>query len=119
MTRALLRRGRSRLFFRRGGRPHCGVGEFEPSGLRHAVGQLLLHRIAYRDPAALYAGHRAFDEDEPALEVGLHDLQIERGHAVDAQMARHFLVLEGLSGILTATGGADRAVRNGDAVAGA
>src|SRR5258708_6077384 len=93
------------------------VGELELAGLRHAVRQLLLHRVAHRDPAALDAGHRAFDQDEAALDVGLHDLEVERGHPVDAEMTGHFLVLEGLAGVLAAAGRADRAVRDRHAVA--
>src|ERR1700747_121622 len=81
--------------------------------------QLLLHRVAQRDPAALGAGHRAFDQDEPALDVGLHHLEIERGDALDAHVTRHFLVLEGLAGILAAAGGTDRTVRDRNAVRGA
>src|SRR5499427_4141955 len=81
--------------------------------------QLLLHRVAQRDPAALGAGHRAFDQDESALDVGLHHLEIERGDALDAQVTRHFLVLESLAGILAAAGGTDRTVRDRNAVRGA
>src|SRR5580692_8961144 len=88
------------------------VGELELAGLRHALGQLLLHRVTYRDPAALGARHGAFDHDEAARHVGLHDLEIERGHALDTKMAGHFLVLEGLAGILTAASRTDRTVRD-------
>src|SRR5277367_6610860 len=117
MSRALLRCG-GRFFFDRGGSGggSC-LGQLELAGLRHTVRQSFLHRIAHRDPAAFDARHRAFDENEAALDVGLHDLQVERGHAVDAEVARHFLVLQGPSRILAAAGRADRAVRNGDAVA--
>src|ERR1700728_131046 len=93
------------------------VGELELAGLRHAVRQLLLHRIAHRDPAAFDAGHRALDQDEAALNVGLHDFEGERGHPFDAEMAGHLLVLEGLAGVLTAAGRADRAMRDRHAVA--
>src|SRR5580704_8824113 len=121
MSRALLRFGCRRLC-RRGrlfldGRR--GFGELELAGLWHAVRQLLLHRVAHGDPATLDARHRAFDQDEAALDVGLHDFEIEGGDAVDAEMAGHFLVLEGLAGILAAAGRTDRAVRDRDAVAGA
>src|SRR5271156_5140424 len=119
MSRALLRCGGGRLFARRRSCGSRGLGEFELAGLRHAVGQSLLHSIAHRDPAALDARHCAFDQNEAALNVGLHDFQVERGHAVDAEMARHFLVLERPAGVLPAAGRTDRAVRNGDAVAGA
>ena len=91
----------------------------ELAGLRRFLGQLLLHRVAHGDPAALGAGHRALDQDEAALDVGLHDLEIERGDALDAQVARHLLVLEGLARVLTAAGATDRAVRDRHAVRGA
>src|SRR6516225_1491711 len=91
----------------------------ELAGLGGVLRQFLLHRVAQRDPAALGAGHRAFDQDEPALDVGLHHLEIERGDALDAQVTRHFLVLEGLAGILAAAGGTDRAMRDRNAVRGA
>src|SRR5579862_6400599 len=93
------------------------IRELEFSWLRHAVRQLLLHRVAHRDPAAFDAGHRALDHDEAARNVGLHDFEIERGHSVDTKMAGHFLVLEGLAGVLAAAGRADRAVRDRHAVA--
>src|ERR1700722_15290085 len=93
------------------------VGELELAGLWHALGQLLLHRVAHRDPAALGARHGALDQDEAARHVGLHDFEIERGHALDTKMAGHFLVLEGLAGILTAAGRTDRAVRDRHAMA--
>src|SRR5215470_7238691 len=91
----------------------------ELAGLGGVLRQLLLHRVAQRDPAALGAGHRTFDQDEPALDVGLHHLEIERGDALDAQVTRHFLVLESLAGILAAAGGTDRTVRDRNAVRGA
>src|SRR3984893_14449204 len=93
------------------------VGELEFAGLRHAVRQLLLDRVAHRDPAALGARHGAFDHDQAARHVGLHDLEIERGHPFHTKMAGHFLVLEGLAGVLAAAGRADRAVRDRHAVA--
>src|ERR1700722_12128744 len=110
--------GGSRRFrnHRRSGR---GLAELELARLRYAGRQLLLHRVAHRDPAALDARHRTFDQDEAALDVGLHDFQIERRHPIDAEVTGHFLVLEGFAGILAAAGRTDRAVRNGDAVAGA
>src|SRR5580698_4292959 len=83
------------------------VGEFELAGLRHIVRQLLLHRIAHRDPAAFDARHGAFDHDQAALDVGLHHFEIERGDAIDTQMTGHLLVLEGLTGVLAAAGRTD------------
>src|SRR5580693_10802937 len=93
------------------------VGELELAGLRHALGQLLLHRVTHRDPAALGARHGAFDHDEAARHVGLHDFDIERDHPVDTEMAGHFLVFEGLAGVLAPAGRSDRAVRDRYAVA--
>src|SRR5215470_3550093 len=115
ISRPLLAFGRRRLFgsgLRSGRRRGRGLGELELAGLGHARRQLLLHRVAHRDPAAFNAGHRALDQDEAALNVGLHDFQIERGHPVDAEMTGHFLVLEGLARVLTPAGRTDRAVRN-------
>src|SRR5260370_5428125 len=120
MLRALLVGG---LAFVGGGGVGLGGGgrrlrEAELAGLGGVLRQLLLHRVAQRDPAALGAGHRAFDQDEPALDVGLHHLEIERRDALDAHVTRHFLVLESLAGILAAAGGTDRTVRDRNAVPG-
>src|SRR6516162_3051793 len=97
----------------------CRLRQAELTGLGGVLRQLLLHRVAQRDPAALGARHRAFDQDEAALDVGLHHLEIERGDALDAHVTRHFLVLEGLAGILAAAGRTDRAMRDRHAVRGA
>src|SRR5580692_1955372 len=107
--------GRGRLGRRR--RLRCRAGELELAGLWHAVGKFLLHRVAHHDPAALDAGDCALDQDQSALDVGLHDLQIERGHALDAHVPCHLLVLEGLARILPAAGRAVRAVGGRNAVA--
>src|SRR5262245_41524754 len=88
----------------------------ELAGLRHRIGQPLLHGIAHGDPAALGARHRAFHQDEAALDVGLHHLEIERGDTLDAEMAGHLLVLEGLARVLATAGRAVRAVRDRHAV---
>src|SRR5262245_44237981 len=115
MSRALLlnlRAGRRWLF-------GAGLGQTELAGLRRILRQRLLHGITHRDPAALGAGHRALNQDQAAINVGLHDLQIERGHPIDTHVAGHLLVLEGLAGILTAAGRADRTVRDRDTVRGA
>src|SRR5215470_13694382 len=68
-----------------------GIGKLELAGLWHARRQLLLHRVAHCYPAAFDSRHRALDQDEGALDVGLHDFQIERGHPIDAEMTGHFL----------------------------
>src|SRR5215475_4146560 len=108
--------GRGRRGRRCGGRLFC---DLELAGLRRAVGELFLHRVAHRDPAAFDAGHRALHHDQPASGVGPHHLEIERGHPLDPEMAGHLLVFESLARILPATGRAVRAVRDGHAVAGA
>src|SRR5205085_3656399 len=95
------------------------AGDLELAGLRSILRQRLLHGVAHRDPAALGAGNGAFDEDQAALDVGLHHTQIERGDAIDTHVTGHLLVLEGLAGILTSAGRTDRTMRNRDAVGGA
>src|SRR6516165_6820639 len=122
ISRPLLAFGRRRLFgggLRSGRRRGRSLGELELAGLGHAGRQLLLHSVAHRDPTAFDAWHRALDQNEAALDIGLNDFQIERGHPIDAEVTGHFLVLEGLAGILAAAGRTDRAVRDRDAVAGA
>src|SRR5262245_9904990 len=106
-----LRGGRGRLASR--------LRQPELAGLRRILGQRLLHGVAHRDPAALGARHRALDQDQASLDVGLHDLEVERGDTLDAHVAGHLLVLEGLAGVLTAAGRPDRAVRDRNAVRGA
>src|SRR5215212_897066 len=101
MSRALLRRFSGRSRFRLGRR--LGRGRrLEPAGLRQILRRRLLYSVAHRDPAALGAGHRALDHDEAALDVGLHDAEIQRSDAIGAHVARHLLVLEGPAGILAA-----------------
>src|SRR4051795_5574576 len=48
----------------------------ELARLRRILWQGLLDGIAHRDPAALRAGHRALDQDQAALDIGLHHAQI-------------------------------------------
>src|SRR5271165_1925699 len=81
------------------------------AGLGNVVRQLLLHCVAKSDPAALVAGHRTFNQDQAALDIGLHHLQVERGDALDTHMTGHLLVLESLARILAAAGRPMRAVR--------
>src|SRR6201996_1442238 len=105
-----------------GGRFGCGLliaGHLELAGLRRFLRQRLLDRVADRDPAALGAGNGALDQDQAASHVGLDHAQIERGDAIDAHMAGHLLVLEGLAGVLTATGRTDRTMRDRDTGGGA
>src|ERR1700694_3041631 len=86
----------------------AALGEAELAGLRRILRQGFLHGIAHRDPSALGAGNGAFDQDQAARDIGLHHAQLERGDAIDAHVAGHLLVLEGLAGILTAAGRTDR-----------
>src|ERR1700712_862338 len=72
--------------------------DLELAGLRSFLRQRLLDGITHRDPSALGAGNGALDEDQAALDVGLHDAQIERGDPIDAHVTGHLLVLEGLAG---------------------
>src|SRR5947207_14772122 len=110
ISRAFLRSRRFRRLLAR---------DLELAGLRSFLRQRLLDGVAHRDPAALGAGHGPFDQDQAALDVGLHHAQIERGDAIDAHVAGHLLVLPGLAGVLTAAGRTDRTVRDRHAVGGA
>src|SRR5262249_39270796 len=83
------------------------LGQTQLAGVGGVFPQPFLDRIAKREPTALGARHRAFDQDESALDVGLHHLEIERGDTLDAQVPRHFLILEGFSWILAAAGRTD------------
>src|ERR1700693_4296421 len=106
----------------RGGRRRgCGFrrGGTKRPRLRRFLRQGLLDRIAHGDPAGLRARDRALDQYEAALDIGLDDLEIERGDPLDPEMAGHFLVLEGLARVLPATGRAVRTMRDRDAVRGA
>src|ERR1700730_18142417 len=105
-------------FGNRSGGRGFSPGDTERARLRDPPGPVLFHRVADRDPAALRARDCALDQDETALDIGLHDLEIERGDPLDPEMARHLLVLEGLAGILTSAGRAVRAMRNRHAVGG-
>src|SRR6516162_723956 len=118
MSRALFHwLGRCGRLGRRSSLRSTSARELELARPRHAVRKLLLHRVAHRDPAAFYAGNGAPDQDQSALDVSLHDLQVEGGHALDAHVSGHLLVLESLARILPATGRAVRAMRDGNAVA--
>src|SRR5262245_10748841 len=55
------------------------AGNLELARLRSFLRQRLLHRVTYRDPAALGAGDGAFNEDQAALNVGRDHAQVERG----------------------------------------
>src|SRR5262249_58026474 len=98
------------------GRRACRQPEL--ARLRHLWRQRLLRGWAQVVPAAIVAGDCPLDQDEAALDVSLHHLEIERGDAFDTHVAGHLLVLEGLAGILATAGRAVRAVRDRDPVAG-
>src|SRR6266702_4622506 len=89
-----------------------GVRQTELAGLGHILRQRLFHRVPHRDPAALGTRHRAFDQDEAALDIGLHHLEVERRHPLHAHVARHLLFLEGLARVLAAASRTMRAVRD-------
>src|SRR6266700_2945332 len=91
----------------------------ELAGLRSLLRQRLLHGVTHRDPAALGAGHGAFDENQAALDVGPHHPQIERGDLVDTHVTGHLLVLPGLARVLPSAGRTDRTMRDRYAVGGA
>src|SRR5664279_3185440 len=97
----------------------AAIGQAELAGLRRVFRQRLFHGIAHRDPSALGAGNGALDEDQAACDVRLNHAQIERGDAIDAHVTGHLLVLEGLAGILTSAGRADRTMRYRHTVGGA
>src|SRR5262249_6029847 len=119
-------RSRCRLRFRRSGLFTLGrdsfggfclaFGQTELAGFRRFLWQLLFHRVPHRDPAAPRAGDCALDQYQSPCDVGLHPAQIERGDPLDAEMARHLLVLDRLAGILPPAGRTMRAVRDGNAV---
>src|SRR5258705_8993982 len=100
-------------------RSRRGVRQPELARLRQLFRQRLLDGIAHGNPAAVVAGDCALDQDEAAIDVGLHHLEIERGNAIDTHVAGHLLVLKGLAGILATASRAVRAVRDRDAVGGA
>src|SRR5215213_6218037 len=100
-------------------RRNSGFRSAESSGFRYILVHRLLHRIPHGDPATLGARHGPLDQDEPALNIGLHHLEIERGYTIHTHMPGHLLVLESLAGVLTAASRTDRPVRDRNAVGGA
>src|SRR3569623_3019539 len=102
-----------------GSRRLGAVGRTELARLGRILVQRLLDRIANGNPAALGARNRAVNHDQATLDVDLGHLQIQGGVAIDAHVARHLLVLEGLARILTAAGRTDRTVRDRHTVRGA
>src|SRR5690348_5712363 len=93
----------SRTFLRDGGSLRrgrflggSGLRFAEFARLRCLLRQRFLHRIAHGDPAAFGARYRTLDQNKAALDIGLHDLEVKRGDALDTHVARHFLVFKGL-----------------------
>src|SRR6202789_170843 len=76
------------------------------------------HGVAHMHPAAARAGHRASDHDQALFRVDRGHDQVERGDALDTEMAGHFLVLERLAGVLPVAGRAKRSMTDRNAVAG-
>ena len=91
----------------------------ERAGLGRLLGQRPLDGVAHQHPAALGARHGAAHQHEPALLVGLDDLEVQRGDAHVAHVAGHLLALEDLAGVLPLAGGAVAAVGDRHAVRGA
>src|SRR3954451_8712453 len=92
------------------------LGQTEFARLGNTVRQLLFHCVPQGDPAALVPGNGALNQNQPTLDIGLHDFEVQRGDALDAHMAGHLFVLERLAGILATTGRPMRAMRDGHAM---
>src|SRR5262249_30254295 len=74
------------------GRRGCSPARFaERARLRSFLRQHLLHGVADGDPPTLCTRNCALDQDQAALDVGLHNLEIERCDPLDAEVARHLL----------------------------
>ena len=58
------------------------------------------HGVAHEHPAAFGAGHRTAHQEQAAILVGLHDLQVLRRHPHIAHVAGHLLALEDLAGFI-------------------
>src|SRR5256885_1763536 len=94
-------------------RSRLTLRQTEFARLGNTVGQLLFHCVPQGDPAALVPGNGALNQNQPTLDVGLHDFEVQRGDALDAHMAGHLFVLERLAGILATAGRPMRAMRDG------
>ena len=80
--------------------------------------QLFLDRVADAHELALAARHSATDHDQALVGIHRGNLQIQCSHPLNAQVAGHLLVLEGLARILTVTCRTMRTVRHRHAVGG-
>src|SRR6185437_3368862 len=83
---------------------------------RQILGRRTLCRILHQHVGAVVTGNRADHEDQAALGIGSEDFQILRRDTLNAIMAGHLLVLEGLAGILALTSRTMATMRNRDAV---
>jgi len=77
-----------------------------------------LNRIAHQHIATLGTRYGALDEQQALFGIHARHFQILGGHALNAHMAGHLLVLEGLARILTVTGRTMRTVADGNPVRG-
>ena len=78
-----------------------------------------LDRIANHQPAILRARDRALDEEQAAIGVGTHDLEVLLRTLAITHVTGHLLALEYAARILTVTRRTVRAVRDRDTVGGA
>src|SRR5882757_6084221 len=78
-----------------------------------------LHRRTHDNVGALVAGHCALDQQEIALEIDFHDVEIECGNVAVTHVAGHFHALPHLARALALADGAGPAVRQGVTVTGA
>src|SRR6266850_6461225 len=100
---------------RRGGR----FGGLAQAGrIRRILRAGALGGVLDDDVAAARAGNGARHQQQAPLVVGGDDLEVLRGHALVAVVARHLLAREGTAGILAVAGRAVAAMRDRHAVAG-
>src|SRR5216684_3344117 len=100
---------------RRGG--HFG-GLAQAGRIRRILRAGALGGVLDDDVAAARAGNGARHQQQALVVVGGDDLEVLRGHALVAVVARHLLAREGTAGILAVAGRAVAAVRDRHAVAG-
>src|SRR5690606_21256937 len=86
------------------------------AGERHAFGNRQLRGVANEQPGVLRARNRALDEQEAAIGVGAHDLEVLLRALTVAHVARHLLVLKDAARILAITRRTVRTVAERNAV---
>src|SRR4030095_1220465 len=103
MVLSLSRRTVGRRRFRRGS---CRLASSlaQAGRVRSILGAGALGGVPDADVAAARARNGAADQQQPLLVVGGDDLEVLRGHALVAVVARHLLAGEGAAGILAVTG---------------